>query len=611
MQIRKLALCGAALMLGLSLAAQGQPAANLANTNLDWAFHGSSASDRYSAAAQITPANVAGLTEAWRFPMEAGGLESQPIMIGRTVYAVTTDRKVVALDATNGRPKWTFDPALTGTQPIRGLATWNDNGKLRVLFGREQYVYMIDAETGQLVPGFGANGRIDARENLRGAAEDNKIYITSPVQVYQNLIIVNGRLAENTPASPGDVRAFDARTGKLAWTFHTIPHPGEVGAETWPKDAHLTQGGANAWSGASVDQARGIVFVNTGSGADDFYGARRLGNNRFATSTIALNAKTGKRIWDFQQVHHDIWDVDPITVPVLTTITRGGRKVDIAVSTNKTSYIYVLNRTTGAPIFPIKETPVPASNVPGEVAAKTQPIPTLPRPMARKSFTEKDLTNASPQANAEARKIFAGLYGGGKVFTPIGLNQDTLVAPGFAGTWGGMAADRKGILYASAPNGSGMTRIVDNSKVRDMIGKPGGPTAIGGAQNGIGALDYNFAGYGQFRLPSGGSALDEATSQGTLNAIDLNTGFYKWSIYLPGRANSSGPLVTASGLLFIAAGNELQAYSSETGKLLWKTTLSATGGNSAGSYVVDGRQYVMLATGGRGQAAYVAYALPR
>jgi quinoprotein glucose dehydrogenase len=613
MKIRTFALSGAIGALAFSLLAQAQTgtARNLANTNLEWAFHGSGASDRYSPATGITPANVTGLAEAWRFPMAAGGLQTQPIMIDRTVFAVTTDRKVVALDAASGQLKWTFDPQLEGTQPIRGLATWRGNGRLRIIFGREQYLHMIDAETGRLVPGFGTNGRIDARENLRGRPEDNKIYLTSPAQVFENLIIVNGRLAENTPASPGDVRAFDARTGRLVWTFHTIPHPGEVGAETWPKDAHLTQGGANAWSGATVDRARGIVFVNTGSAADDFYGARRLGNNRFASSTIALNARTGKRIWDFQHIHHDIWDLDPINAPVLTSITRSGRKVDVAVATNKTSYIYVFNRTTGRPIFPIRETPVPASDVPGEVAARTQPIPTLPRPMARKSFTEKDLTSISAAANAEARKLLANVRGNGQPFTPLGLNRDTLVAPGFSGTWGGMAADRKGVLYATAPNGSGMSRMVDNSRMRDLIGKPGGPTAIGGAQNGIGILDYNFSGYGQFRLPTGGSALDEATSMGTFNAIDLNTGFYKWSIYLPGRANSSGPLVTATGLLFISAGNELQAYDSENGRLLWKTTLSASGGNSPGSYVVDGRQYVILSTGGRGQAAYVAYALPR
>ena len=606
MIIRKLALCGAACVLAFSLAAQGQPNTN---ADVDWHFHGTGASDRYSALNEITPANVTGLREVWRFPMEAGGLQTQPIKVGRNVYVVTTDRKVVSLDAVTGKPNWTFDAAIDGTQPIRGLATWKDNGKLRIVFGREQYLHLIDAETGKPVPTFGTNGRIDVRENLRGRAEDNKIYLTSPAQVFENLIIVNGRLAENTPASPGDVRAFDARTGKLVWTFHTIPHPGEVGADTWPRDAHLTQGGANAWSGASVDRARGIVFVNTGSAADDFYGARRLGDNRFASSTIALNARTGKRIWDFQHIHHDIWDLDPVNVPVLTTVTRGGRKVDVAVATNKTAQIYVFNRITGRPIFPIPEIAVPASDVPGEVAAKTQPIPTLPRPMARKIFTEKDLTNVSSSANAEARKVFAGVRGNGKPFTPLTMNQDTLVAPGFSGTWGGMAADHNGILYASAPNGSGMTRLVDNAKVRDMIGKPGGPTAIGGAQNGIGALDYNFAGYGQFRIPSGGAALDEATSMGTLNAIALNTGFYKWSIYLPARANSSGPLVTATGLLFISAGNELQAYNTENGKQLWKTTLSASGGNSPGTYSVEGRQYVVIATGGRGQSAYVAYAL--
>ncbi len=591
--------------------------------NADWTYHGGGGVDRYSPLTQITPANVANLKEAWRFPMATGGLESQPTVIGRTVYAPTTDRKLVALDAVTGQLKWTFAPEVAATQPIRGLAVWRDGGKLRLILGRDNFVYMIDAETGALVTTFGDGGTIDTRANLRGKAEDNAIYITSPVSVYQNLLIVNGRLAENTPASPGDVRAFDARTGKLVWTFHTIPHPGERYADSWPKDAHLTQGGANAWNGSSVDTARGIVFVNTGSPADDFVGIHRPGDNRGANSTIALDAKTGKRIWDFQQVHHDLWDSDSTSPPLLTTITQQGRKIDVAVAWNKAAYIYVFNRLTGKPIFPIVETPVPPSNVPGEVASKTQPIPSRPRPLTRKTITVNDLTTASPALNAEARAAYATFYGEGKPFTPLALNQDTLVIPGFAGAWGGMAADRKGVIYATGADGAGLSKIVDNTKQRELIGEPGAPRPFGGAQNGFQRLEYGFTGYGQFRLKGGQSGIKESIP--TLNAIDINTGEYLWTVPLPGRAGGSGPLVTGSGLLFIAAGNKLKAFDTKDGKFLAEQQLPGAAGNGAGSYMIDGKQNVVLASGGGGGGggappapgasapptpAYVAYALP-
>lgn len=586
------------------------PAAAQLPVNSDWQYHGGSAVDRFSPLDQITAANVSGLKEAWRFPMAAGGLESQPIKIGDTAYLVTTARTLVAVDAATGKEKWTFDPGITGTQPVRGIATWKDGGKLRILLGRESFLYEIDATTGKPVPAFGDGGRIDLRVGLRGKPEDNGIYITSPAVVYRDTIVVNGRVAENTKASPGDVRAFDARTGKQKWVFHTIPHPGEVGAETWPKDAYLTQGGANAWSGASVDTKRGIVFVNTGSPADDFYGAERLGANRMANSTIALDARTGKRVWDFQQVHHDLWDSDSTSPPLLTTITRKGRKVDVAVAWNKAAYIYVLDRQTGKPVFPTPETPVPASNVPGEVASKTQPIPSLPRPLVRKTITESDLTRASPELNAQARSEFAKLYNPGRSFTPLGLNQNTLVIPGFAGAWGGMAADRDGVIYATAMNGAGMSRIVDNTKARALIGEPGAPPPFGGLQNGYQRLAYGFSGYGQFRLPGGQSALDPSSTEPTLNAVDLNSGEYRWTVPLPGRNGGSGPLVTASKLLFIVAANKLQAYDTADGTKRWETQLPGSAGNSAGTYMQNGKQYIIVASGGVPQPAYVAYALP-
>jgi quinoprotein glucose dehydrogenase len=586
----------------LATSALAQPAADT-----DWAYHGGDSVDRYSPLTQISPENVNDLKEVWRYTMPAGGLQSQPMKIGQTIYVPTTERKVAALDALTGAQKWLFDPQSTGNQPVRGLTSWKDGDRLRIVFGREHYLYMIDAETGALVDSFGQNGRIDVRENLRGAAEDNNIYLTSPTTVYQDLLIVNGRMAENSPASPGDVRAFDARTGKLVWTFHTIPHPGEEGAETWPKDAHLTQGAANAWAGSSIDHERGIVFVNTGSPADDFYGVNRHGDNRFANSTIALDAKTGKRIWDFQQVRHDIWDLDSTSPPLLTTITREGRKLDVAVAWNKAAYIYVFNRETGQSIFPIVDTPVPASNVPGELAARTQPIPTLPRPLSRKTLTLEDLTQVSPEANAEARALLAGVYGGGQPFTPLALNQNTLVLPGFAGAWGGMAADREGVLYATALNTAAMASMVDNRERRIRAFEPGAPRPN---QNGVPMLDYTFTGYGgRFVLKDGTSALDEARSMPTLNAVDLNTGEYRWTVPLPNRFQGSGPLVTATGLLFISAGNQLQAYRTADGAKIWQQQLPGALGNGAGSYMANGKQHIILASGGGTAPAYVTYAL--
>lgn len=588
-------LLGAASLMGIAAASGAGP-------DVDWHYNGGTSGDHYAPLSQITPANVAGLKEVWRYPMPAGGLQAQPMMIGRTLYVVTTQRALAALDAATGQQKWLFDPKLPGLQPIRGLTSWSDNGRLRIVFGNQNFLYLVDAETGQPVPGFGDNGRIDVRANLRGPAEDNAVYLTSPVSVYKDLLIVNGRLAENLPASPGDVRAFDAHTGKLVWTFHTIPHAGEEGAETWPADAAAKQGGANAWSGSSVDVARGIVFVNTGSAADDFYGGGRPGNLRFANSTIALDANTGKRIWDFQQVHHDIWDSDSTSPPILTQITRDGRKQDVTVATNKQSFIYVFDRATGTPVYPIVEQPFPKSNVPGEVTSPTQPVPALPAPLSRRTFTEADLNNTTPEINAEAKAAFAQLCKG--EFQPICLNQDTLVTPGFGGgnEWGGMAADRNGIIYAAVSNTSSMTRLVPNPRLA-----PGYKDPFPADQNGYPTTPYSFTGYGGWRLKSGVAPFTEPRA--LLKAVDLNTGQDRWAIPFA-LASNGGPAVTESGLLFIGASGSLQAFDTKDGKLLFESKLPATAGLTPAVYMVDGKEYVALASAGRGSPAYIAYALP-
>ena len=588
-------LLGAASLMGIAAASGAGP-------DVNWLYNGGPNGDHYAPLSQITPANVGRLKEVWRYALPAGGLQAQPMMIGRTLYAVTTQRALAAVDAATGAQKWLFDPKLPGLQPIRGLTSWSDNGKLRIVFGNQNFLYLIDAETGQPVPSFGDNGRIDARANLRGAAENNAIYLTSPVSVYKDLLIVNGRLAETTPASPGDVRAFDAHTGKLVWTFQTIPHPGEVGAETWPANASENQGGANAWSGSTVDVARGIVFVNTGSAADDFYGANRPGNNRFANATIALDANTGKRIWDFQQVHHDVWDSDSTSPPILMQIMRNGRKQDVAVATNKQSFIYVFDRTTGAPVYPIEEKPFPKSNVPGEVNSPTQPVPALPKPLSRRAITVNDLNNTTPEINAEARAEFAKLCTG--EFQPICLNQDTLVTPGFGGgnEWGGMAADRNGTIYAAVSNTSSMTRLQPNPRL-----VPGYKDPFPADQNGYPNTAYAFTGYGGWRLKSGANPFSEPVA--TLNAVDLNTGQYRWTIPF-NLASNGGPAVTQSGLLFIGASGSLQAFDTRDGKLLFESKLPATAGLTPAIYMVDGKEYVVLASAGRGTSAYVAYALP-
>jgi quinoprotein glucose dehydrogenase len=435
--------------------------------NADWLYNGGPEGNHYSPLAQIDASNVGSLQEAWRFDLEEGGLQAQPLVINGVLYGPTPSGKLVALDAATGEQKWVFEPGLPEGQPIRGLSSHGEGSNLRLMFASRNYLYALNPRTGRPIESFGEGGRIDIQENLRGPADQNGMYITSPGSVYKDVYIFSGRVSESTPSSPGHIRAFDVKTGKLRWTFHTIPHPGEPGAETWPEGAHLTQGGANAWAGSVVDAERGIVYVATGSASDDFYGADRLGDNRFANSLIALDANTGRRLWDFQAVRHDLWDMDFNSAPVLMTVTHNGQKVDAVAATNKLGYVYLFDRVTGKPLFPFDEVAVPASTVPGERAAATQPVPRLPAPLSRTSVSEDDLTTRTPAAAAWARGVFRALNGGGKQFTPLTLGKDTLVLSGFTGGvgWGGMAADPNGFLYANVTDVPGISRIVASSSL--------------------------------------------------------------------------------------------------------------------------------------------------
>jgi quinoprotein glucose dehydrogenase len=419
-----------------------------------WPAHGGGPQGiRYSTLDQINRTNVRRLEVAWTFDSgEEGGLQASPIVIDGVVYTTTPKHHVVALDAAAGTLLWKFDSGIPLSGANRGVTYWQSGEDRRVFTGQDHYVYALDARTGRPLEGFGRGGRIDLAEDLGRPPAQQSIRLTTPGIVYKDLLIVGGRLSEGLPASPGDIRAYDVRTGALRWAFHTIPHPGEPGYETWPRDAWKYSGGANNWAGMALDEARGIVYAPTGSAAADFYGANRTGDNLYANTLLALDAATGKRIWHFQAVRHDIWDRDFPSMPSLVTVTRGGQRVDAVAQTSKHGYVFLFDRATGAPLFPIEEQTFPPSTLEGEVTAKTQPLPTRPTPFARQRLTEDLLTSRTPEARQAALAAFRKVRSDGQ-FVPFTVGKDTIVFPGFDGgaEWGGSAFDpESALLYVNA-----------------------------------------------------------------------------------------------------------------------------------------------------------------
>ena len=420
----------------------------------DWpAYGGTPEGTHYSRLAQINRDNVKTLRVAWSFDTgEAGGLQTSPLIVDSVLYGITPSQKIFALDATNGKLLWRFDSGIAGTQPDRGLAYWADNGERRILVGVMNFLYALDARTGKPIVTFGNDGRIDLRENLGRPAEAQSVVLTSPGIVYKDLIIVGGRNPETLPAPPGDIRAYDVRTGKLRWAFHTIPHPGEFGYDTWPSDAWKYSGAANNWAGMALDAKRGIVYVPTGSAAFDFYGANRVGDDLFANCLLALNAETGERLWHFQGVRHDLWDRDFPSPPVLVTVQRDGKAIDAVAQTSKQGFVYLFDRVSGKPLFPVEYRKYPASEIPGEVAAKEQGLPTQPAPFARQLLTADTLTQRTPEMHQWALERFRKARSEGQ-FVPFSVGQDTVIFPGFDGgaEWGGPAVDpQTAIIYINA-----------------------------------------------------------------------------------------------------------------------------------------------------------------
>lgn len=435
----------------------------------DWKVYGGTPENtHYSPLQQINRSNVKQLETAWSYDTaEAGGLQTSPIEVGGVLYGISPSQKVFALDASSGRLKWKFDSGIAGTQPDRGLTYWaSPDGKdRRIIVGVMNFVYELDAETGKPIPNFGSSGRIDLREGLGRDVASGFIALTSPAVVYKDLFIVGGRLPETLPALPGDVRAYDTRTGKQRWIFHTIPHPGEFGYETWPKDAWQKSGSANNWTGMTVDQKTGIVYVPTGSAVFDFYGADRLGDNLFANCEIALNAETGERIWHFQGVHHDLWDRDFPAPPVLVSVTHEGKRIEAVAQTSKQGFVYLFDRASGAPLFPLETRNYPPSDLHGEIAAAQQSLPTRPAPYARQRLTEDMLTNRTPEAHQWALEQFRTFRSDGQ-FVPLSSGKNTVIFPGFDGgaEWGGPAYDPDtGILYVNSNEMAWAVELAENT----------------------------------------------------------------------------------------------------------------------------------------------------
>ena len=675
----------------------------------DWPeYLGGPGRNSFSPLAQITPANVARLRVAWEFASgDAGQTQCNAIVVGDVLFGTTATNHVFALEAATGRELWRYvEPGHEFGGNQRGVSHWAAGDDRRVLFNINEWLYAVDARTGKKIATFGDGGRVSLKLGLGERAQDKWVTCSSPGTVFENLIIMPTRVGELGDAAPGHVQAFDVRTGRLAWTFRTIPGPGEFGYETWPPDAHrnVDTGGANCWAGMAIDRARGIVFVPTGSAAPDFWGGARRGDNLFANCLLALDARTGRRLWHFQFVHHDIWDRDLPAPPTLLSVTHGGKKIDAVAQVTKSGHVFVFDRVTGAALFPIEEKPVPtAGALEGEVPASTQPVPMKPAPFARQDMSEADLNPRAPnhaQLLAEFRALRRGTW------QPIG-RAPTLIMPGLQGgaEWGGAAADERGVLYVNAnelpyvaqlsevpatdsaslsrgqrlymffciachgpekkgnPAG-GLPSLVDlaarvpradavrlMTTGRNMM--PGftslsladreaiagwlygddshGATGAAAAAAAPRDAAFEAGAYAKFvdrhGYPAHRKFLDAAGNPaikppwGTLNAIDLNSGAARWQVPLGGAngngaENYGGPLVTAGGLVFIAATKEavLRAFDRDTGRVVWETPLPAAAFATPASFSIRGKQFIVIACGGGKIGAprsdrYVAFAL--
>jgi len=661
--------------------------------------------NHYSSLNQINTQNVSKLEKAWEYKSgDSGQVQCNPIIVNGILFGVTATNQVFALDAATGKLKWKYTQAGEGTENVnRGVTYWQEGNDKRILYAYSSFLYALNAETGELIKSFGDTGKVSLKAGLGPDTGDKFVGSTTPGTLFENLIVMPTRVGEGYGAAMGYIQAFNVKTGKLAWVFKTIPERGEPGSSTWPEYLKSNQetGAVNNWAGMAIDRNREIIYIPTGSAAFDFYGGNRHGENLFANCLIALNVRTGKYIWHFQTVHHDIWDKDLPAPPNLLTVTHKGKKIDAVAQVTKSGLVFLFDRENGRPLFPIDELPFPASDLPGEKAWPTQPIPRVPAPFARQSITEKDISQIA-ENRSELLQTFKKSKKG--LFQPLGLTP-TILLPGADGgaEWGGAAVDPDGIMYVNSNEmawlfslspsplnnpqsdltpghllynntcitchgpelkgnpASGFPSLVH---IKDRVSRkeisklittgrgmmPGfSNLSASGKQNIIDFLfqeekteapsttakkeeegprgPYRFDGYNKFLDSNGYPAI--SPPWGTLTAIDLNSGKHLWQKTLgefkeltakgipqTGTENYGGPVITAGGLLFIAATKDgmFRAFDKKTGALLWETELPAAGFATPSTYEVNGKQYIVIACGGtklgtKKGDSYVAYAL--
>ncbi|WPP49726.1 outer membrane protein assembly factor BamB family protein [Catalinimonas niigatensis] len=699
----------------------------------DWpVYGGNSEGNRYSSLTQINRHNVGQLQLAWTYdteennnPEERGrDIQCQPIVVNGILYGTTPQLKLFAVNAATGEQIWKFDPFSDTNKPptfhpLRGVMYWEDSDDKRILFTAGAFLYAVNALTGEPILSFGEQGTVDLheglgdKETLGHEVNDLNIRSTSPGVIYEDFLILGSSMSESGNAPPGHIRAFNVRTGKLEWVFHTIPLPGEFGYDTWSEDAYQKIGGANSWAGMVLDEKRGVIYAGTGSPSVDFYGGDRIGKNLFANCVIALDAKTGKRKWHFQTVHHDLWDRDLPCPPNLVTVTHAGKRIEAVAQVTKDGYVFLFDRDTGTPLFEVEEVAVPTSPaLPGEQPWPTQPVPVKPVPFAMQELTEENITDRTPEAREYVLARFRNSLHGSK-YMPPSLEGSLYFGFGGGAEWGGNAADPDGILYLNSnnmlwwlqmrdireqnrnaqlskgeslfnancaachgmddkakpasnevqayPTLTDVEKRMSREQIRSILQTGRGrmpsfqylskddqeqiinfllKTETSDAQHA--APEITKAGKGVFPyippfLNNGNIQFRDQDNYpaikppwGTLNAIDLNIGEYLWQVPLgeypelaqqgiptTGTENHGGPIVTAGGLLFIAAtyDEKIRAFDKKTGEIVWEYALPAGGFATPITYRVDGKQFLVIAAGGtryglKSGGSYVAFALP-
>lgn len=665
-------------------------------------YLGDKSVSHYSRLDQISKENVHLLKQAWVYngghdsPKNRSQIQCNPLVIDGVLYGTSAALKLFALDAGTGRERWVFDPNKDSTLASgvnRGLVYWQNENEKRLFYASASHLFAINPDSGQLIKSFGDDGKINLKKQLGREVDDLYFSSNTPGIIYNDLYILGGRLSEGSGHIPGHIRAYDVVTGEMKWIFHTIPYPGEEGYDTWPENAYLKSGGANSWAGFSLDEKRGIVYAPTGSASFDFYGGDRLGSNLFANCIIALDAQTGKKLWHYQTVHHDIWDRDLPAPPNLVTIEKDGQEIDALVQLTKSGYLFVLDRVTGEPLYPIEEIEVPPSALKGEEAWPTQPVPTIYPPFSRVNVSEEDLAIRSEEARAFAKALWDKSIKGAQFLPPS--EQGTIIFPGLdgAGEWGGAGLDpgsntlyvnsnevswelkmlptiesspgagvyqnncqnchgaklQGSDMFGNVPPLTGIKDRLSREQITETIlsGKGVMPSFkmlgeeklkqvvdfLTGVEENTSSTQndwpypYRFAGYHKLLAHDRLSIFKPPWGQ--LTAIDLNHAKIKWQIPLgnidtldipghpvTGTENYGGPVVTAGGLVFIAAtaDSKIRAFDKDTGQQLWEAPLPAAGFATPATYSVDGIQYVVIACGGgklgtKSGDSYVAFAL--